>query len=112
MEMKIDDIEEEYDDEITAQQSKMLDDTKNGQAKAKMHIGSDMLEDFKRAHLDETRRKYPDGLKEGRDTSPVEEKSPVTKREISCRIEFVKKHEIRHRSRMCDQAIHYHHAGL
>ena len=65
------------------------------QAKAKMHIDGDTLEDFyKRAYLDETRRKFLDGLKEGRegrDTSPVE----VMKKEISWPIEFVKKRDIR-----------------
>jgi hypothetical protein len=69
------------------------------QAKVKMHIDGDTLEDFyKRAHLDETRRKYLDGLKDGRkeqDISPVEEKCPVMKKEISWRLGFVKKHEIR-----------------
>jgi len=67
------------------------------QAKVKMH--GETLEDFyNRAHLDETRRKFLDGLKEGReeqDISPVEEKCPVTKKEIGWRIEFVKKREIR-----------------
>ena len=69
------------------------------QAKAKVHIEGDTLEDFyRRAHLDETRRKFLDGLKEGReglDTSPVEEKCPSMKKEIGWRIEFVKKREIR-----------------
>ena len=69
------------------------------QAKVKVHIEGDTLEDFyRRAHLDETRRKFLDGLKEGReglDTSPVEEKCAVMKKEIGWRIEFVKKHEIR-----------------
>jgi len=69
------------------------------QAKAKMHIDGDTVEDFyNRAHLDETRRKFLDGLKEGReeqDISPVEEKCSVMKKEINWRIEFVKKREIR-----------------
>jgi len=69
------------------------------QAKVKVHIEGDTLEDFyRRAHLDETRRKFLDGLKEGReglDTSPSEKKCPVMKKEIGWRIEFVKKHEIR-----------------
>jgi hypothetical protein len=69
------------------------------QAKGKMHIDGDTLEDFyERAHLDETRRKFLDGLKEGherRDASPVEEKYPIMKKEISWRLEFVKKREIR-----------------
>jgi len=38
------------------------------QARVKTHIDGDTLEDFyKRAHLDETRRKFLDGLKEGRE---------------------------------------------
>ena len=69
------------------------------QAKAKMRIDGDTLEDFyERAHLNETRRKFLDGLREGReelDTSPVEEKYPVIEREISWRLEFIKKREIR-----------------
>ena len=69
------------------------------QAKAKMRIDGDTVEDFyNRAHLDETRRKFLDGLKEGReeqDISPVEEKCSVMKKEINWRIEFVKKREIR-----------------
>jgi hypothetical protein len=69
------------------------------QAKVKVHIEGDTLEDFyKHTHLDETRRKFLDGLKEGReeqDISPVEEKCPVMKKEIGWRIEFVKKREIR-----------------
>jgi len=69
------------------------------QAKVRMHVDGDTLEDFyKRAHLDETRRKFLDGLKEGReeqDIRPVEEQCPVMKKEIGWRIEFVKKREIR-----------------
>jgi hypothetical protein len=69
------------------------------QGKVKMHIDGDTLEDFyKRAHLDETRRKFLDGLKEGReqqDISSVEEKCPVMKKETGWRLEFVKKREIR-----------------
>jgi len=64
--------------------------------KAKMRIDGDTLEDFyERAHLDETRRKFLDGLKEGReglDTGPVEEKYPVMKKAISWRLEIVKKY--------------------
>ena len=64
-----------------------------------MHIDGDTLEDFyKLAHLDETRRKFLDGLKEGREEqniSPVEEKYSVMKKEISWRLEFVEKREIR-----------------
>jgi hypothetical protein len=69
------------------------------QAKGKMHIDGDTLEDFyEHAHLDETRRKFLDALKEGqegRDISPVEEKYPIMKKEISWALEFVKKREIR-----------------
>ena len=69
------------------------------QAKDKMHIDGDTLEDFyKRVHLDETRRKFLDRLKEGREgreNSLVEEKSPVMKKEISWGIQLVKKREIR-----------------
>jgi hypothetical protein len=69
------------------------------QAKAKMRIDGDTLEDFyERAHLDETRRKFLDGLRQGReelDTIPVQEKYTVMKKEISWRLEFVKKREIR-----------------
>jgi hypothetical protein len=68
------------------------------QAKAKMRIDGDTLEDFYEiAHLNETRRKFLDGLKEGRegqDASPVEEKSPAIEREISWRLEFVNKRKI------------------
>ena len=71
------------------------------QARVITHINGDTLEDFyKRAHLDETRRKFLDGLKEGQgrevqDIGIVEEKCPVMKKEIGWRIEFVKKREIR-----------------
>ncbi len=69
------------------------------QEKDKKHIDGDTLEDFyKRVHLDETRRKFLDGLKEGREgwqDSLVEEKSPVVKKEMSWGIELVKKREIR-----------------
>jgi hypothetical protein len=69
------------------------------QAKAKIRIDGDTLEDFyERAHLDETRRKFLDRLKEGweeQDISPVEEKCTVMKKEIGWRIELVKKREIR-----------------
>jgi hypothetical protein len=64
-----------------------------------MRIDGDTLEDFyERTHLDETRRKFLDRLKEGRekqDISPVEEKYTDMKREIGWRIELVKKREIR-----------------
>ncbi len=60
------------------------------QAKAKMHIDGDTLEDFyKRTHLDEMGRKILDGLKEAReeqDIGPAEEKCPVIKKEISWRL--------------------------
>jgi hypothetical protein len=69
------------------------------QAKDKMHIDGYTLEDFyKSAHLDETRRKFLDGLKEGREgleNSPVEQKSPVIEKEMSWGIELVKKYEYR-----------------
>jgi len=62
----------------------------------------DTLEDYyKRAHLDETRRKFLDGLKEGRENSPVTQNSPVKenipvmKKQIDWGIELVKKHRIR-----------------
>jgi hypothetical protein len=68
------------------------------QAKAKIRIDGDTLEDsYERVHLDETRRKFLDGFKEGREglgASPVEEKYPVMKNEISWRLGFVKKREI------------------
>jgi hypothetical protein len=49
-----------------------------------MHNDGDTLEDYyKRTHLDEIRRKFLDGLKEGRENSPVEENSPVMKKEIN-----------------------------
>ena len=53
------------------------------------------LEDYyKRANLDEIRRKFLDELKEGREDSPVKEDSPVMKK-INWGIELVKKHKIR-----------------
>jgi hypothetical protein len=68
------------------------------QAKVKKHIDGDTLEDFyERSHLDETRRKFLDALKEGREEqniSSVEKKCPVLKKETGWRIEFVKKREI------------------
>ena len=64
--------------------------------KNKLRKDGDTLEDFYRqAHLDETRRKFLDDLKEGRENSPVEEKGPVMKKEINWGIELVKKHETR-----------------
>ena len=66
------------------------------QAKAKMRIDGDTLEDFyERAHPDETRRKFLDALREGqegRDITPVNEKYPIMKKEISW---LAKKREIR-----------------
>jgi len=47
-----------------------------------MHNEGDTLEDYyTRAHLDETRRKFLDGLKEGRENSPVEENRPVMEKQ-------------------------------
>jgi hypothetical protein len=70
--------------------------TKFDNDKNKIHKDGDTLEDFYRqAHLDETRRKYLDGLKGGRENSLVAEKSPVTKKEINWGIDLVKKHETR-----------------
>jgi hypothetical protein len=61
-----------------------------------MHNDGDTVEDFyKRVQLDEARRKFLDGLKEGRENSPVEEKSPVVKKDMSWDIQLVKKREIR-----------------
>ena len=50
---------------------------------------------YKRANLDEIRRKFLDGLKEGREDSPVKEDNPVMKKQINWGIELVKKHKIR-----------------
>jgi hypothetical protein len=64
-----------------------------------MHNDGDTVEDFyKRIQLDEARRKFLDGLREGREgreNSPGEEKSPAMKKEISWGIELVKRREIR-----------------
>ena len=61
-----------------------------------MHNDGYTLEDYyKRANLDEIRRKFLDGLKEGREDSPVKEDSPVMKKQINWGIELVKKHKIR-----------------
>ena len=61
-----------------------------------MHNDGYTLEDYyKRANLDEIRRKFLDGLKEGREDSPVKEDSPVMKKQINWSIELVKKHKIR-----------------
>lgn len=61
-----------------------------------MRIDGDTLEDFyERTHLDETRRKFLDALREGqegRDITPVNEKYPIMKKEISW---LAKKREIR-----------------
>jgi hypothetical protein len=68
-----------------------LDNDKN-----KIHKDGETLADFYRhANLDETRRKFLDGLKEGLENSHVEEKGPVMKKEINWGIELVKKHETR-----------------
>jgi negative regulator of sigma E activity len=57
---------------------------KLGNDKNKIHNDGDTLEDFyKRVHLDETRRKFLDGLKEGGEKSLVEEDSAVMKKEIN-----------------------------
>ena len=67
-----------------------------------MHNDGDTLEDcYKRANLDEIRRKFLDGLKEGRENTPVEENSPVMKKQINWGIELVKKHKIRPYSLLC-----------
>jgi hypothetical protein len=67
-----------------------------------MHYDGYTLEDYyKRANLDEIRRKFLDGLKEGREDSPVEENSPVMKKQINWGIELVKKHKIRPYSLLC-----------
>jgi hypothetical protein len=64
--------------------------------KNKICNDGDTLEDFYRhAHLDETLRKFLDGLKERRENSPTEEKSPVMKKEINWGIQLVKTHETR-----------------
>jgi hypothetical protein len=55
-----------------------------------MHYDGYTLEDYyKRAA-----RKFLDGLKEGREDNPVEENSPVMKKQINWGIELVKKHKI------------------
>ncbi|MGA9153072.1 MAG: hypothetical protein WBZ36_21050 [Candidatus Nitrosopolaris sp.] len=67
-----------------------------------MHNDGYTLEDYyKRANLDEIRRKFLDGLKEGREDSPVKEDSPVMKKQINWGIELVKKHKIRPYSLLC-----------
>jgi hypothetical protein len=61
-----------------------------------MHNDGDTLEDYyRRTNLDETRRKFLDRLKEGRENSPVEENSPVMKKQVNWGIELVKKYKIR-----------------
>jgi hypothetical protein len=48
------------------------------------YCDGDTVEDFyKRVDLDETRRKFLDGLKEGREYSPVEENTAVMKKKIN-----------------------------
>jgi negative regulator of sigma E activity len=55
-----------------------------GNDKNKIHNDGDTLEDFyKRIHLDETRRKFLDGLKEGRENSAVKENSAVMNKEMN-----------------------------
>jgi hypothetical protein len=67
-----------------------------------MHNDGYTLEDYyKRTNLDEIRRKFLDGLKEGREDSPVEENNPVMKEQINWGIELVKKHKIRPYSLLC-----------
>ena len=67
-----------------------------------MHNDGYTIEDYyKRANLDEIRRKFLDGLKEGREDSPVKEDSPVMKKQINWGIELVKKHKIRPYSLLC-----------
>jgi hypothetical protein len=66
-----------------------------GNDKNKIHNDGDTLEDFyKRIHLDETRRKFLDGLKEGRENSPIEENSAVMKKEISWEFNLLEDHEM------------------
>jgi hypothetical protein len=61
-----------------------------------MHNDGYTLEDYyKRTNLDEIRRKFLDGLKEGR------EDSPVMKEQINWGIELVKKHKIWPYSLLC-----------
>lgn len=57
--------------------------------------GYTLADSYRYAHLGETRRKFLDGLKKGRENSPVEEKSAVMKKEINWGIELVKKHRTR-----------------
>jgi hypothetical protein len=63
--------------------------------------GDTLEEYYKRARLYETRRKFLDELKEGRENSPVTQNSPVKenlpvmKKQIDWGIELVKKHKIR-----------------
>ena len=73
-----------------------------------MYNGGYTQEDYyKRVNLDEIRRKFLDGLKEGREHSPVQEDSPVKedspvmKKQINWGIELVKKHKIRSYSLLC-----------
>ena len=67
-----------------------------------MHNDGDTLQDYyKRTNLDEIRRKFLDGLKEGRENSPVKENSPAMKKQINWGIELVKKHKIRPYSLLC-----------
>jgi hypothetical protein len=56
----------------------------------KIHSGDTLEDYYKRAHLDETRRKFLEGLKEGRENSPVEENSAVMKNEINWGFNWIK----------------------
>lgn len=61
-----------------------------------MYNVGETLEDFyKHVHLDETRRKFLEGLKEGREYDHVKENNTVIKKELNWGIQLVKKHEIR-----------------
>lgn len=74
-----------------------VDLTKLDNDKNKIHKDGDTLEDFYRhAHLDETRRKFLDGLKEGRENSPVEEKDPVMKKEINWGFDWLENMKLVH----------------
>ena len=65
--------------------------TKLGNDNNKIHNDGDTLEDFyKCAHLDETRRKFLEGLKEGRENSVVEENSAVMKNAINWEFNWLK----------------------
>ena len=68
-----------------------VDLSKLGNDNNKIHNDGDTLEDFyKLAHLDETRRKFLEGLKEGRENSADEENSAVMKNEINWEVNWLK----------------------